>query len=209
MNGKQSVFIIILFCLLVAAIFMAWSQACKQPMPGNDFLSLIVALNTIMTTLAIGLAAYKIVTAKEVKVAVGEEASKIDSKLIIELEKFREEISVIKNKNLKSIAFSLDTLLVVAQQKADAITNYRKLYNKPGFYRELMEYVNEMDREILAILHMLVLASSLDPKERLIGYERLVTVEGKEVRKYLMEKLEQEDENENKRYLIQQIGTLL
>ena len=193
------------FLCFAIGIFSSWLIASVKKHEDIDYLIFIVGLNTIMITIAIALAVYKVVSAKEIKDVVEDYFKKVMDSNKIEIEKMRKKIKEYSNRNIRFLAMSVDTLVIIAQEKAKNVMEEMKITDKPA-YRKLAEYVNEMDKELISILYMFILTTSFNPNQRLKGYELLHTIPSKEIQKYFRAKILDEDSERNKRFLIQSLN---
>lgn len=177
----------------------------KNQIPDYDFLTLIVGINTFMTTISIALAAYKVITAKNVKEVVDERLEKINEENHVAYNEIEDRLNSLQNIRIHSLTKSLDNLILFSQVIAEKIMHEQKIKDKPRPQQESALYTNEIVKEVISCLHMFVLTISGNEGQRLVGYQRLMTLNIPEIKQYFRLIILDEQSKKNQAYLLKNL----
>jgi hypothetical protein len=195
----------IAFIFFAMGIASVWFLSSSKKTEDINYLMLIIGLNTIMTTFAIGFASFKVISSKDSKDMITEI---LDNKSKNFKEKFDEAAKLLNQQSeyvLKSLISSSEVLTAIVQERAVAVKNDMKWHQAKLEMKSLLQYIDEMDKEAFAILHMCFLVASPDPDDRLKGYQLLDTIRSDEVVNFFRKKLIYEKSKENRKYLMDSI----
>jgi hypothetical protein len=185
----------------VALYLYQFSKAYSQ-VPDFDYLTFVVAVNSFITTISVALAAYKVITAKNVEIAVSEYMQKFKVETTSNYKELEKKMERLQNIRINSLTQSIDNLILISQLLAERTMIQQKINDKSYPQQEMALYTNEILKETISCLHMFLLTVSDIEGNRLLGYQRLVTFNLKEIKNYFKIKILEEDSEKNKTYLL-------
>ena len=133
----------------------------------------------------------------------------IEKNYIDKIENVENRIKKFNKHNFSFLADNIDEMTAIIQALSQKVMKDKGLTNKTRMHREIADYANEMDKEIICALRMFILITSPYPPDRMKSYQLLITLEDTEVIKFLNQKIAIEEDPLNRKFLTEEITPFL
>ena len=192
--------------IVIIVLFVLWSEVSLTTIEDVGFLSFIVSILALLTTINMALAAFKIVTASSTEKKINKYFSDFREEFNSVKKNISQEAALIKNVHFHALSNTTEILLDIFQEHARNIAkqlnididNFKELSN-------LVTFSIETQKEAFSIMQMLFLTLSGDHQERLLGYQRLATIPGRKVSEYMQQAIKTEENVDIRTFLLKEI----
>jgi hypothetical protein len=221
-NIIVSTIVVLLFLCNLTLTYDVTSNKYEFVQKG-DYLAISVSLMGIITTIAITLAAYKVISSKDVNQAVSDKFNDVYKEYEIKYSKLeadnRNTFVEIK-KEIDSFARNHVTVLSENIEEFLSIIHDISKFNFNKIFKEIdhkvidknilktIYYIDHMNIEIMSTFRMFLLISSSSVEDKIIGYNLLTTLEDQNLKTFFLKMMKNENELIVKQFLYDEIHSM-